>query len=79
MPAKKNPLKDLETRLNKDDALQRVFLKDPVGLLKREGVELSPSQAREIKAQFTNLQLPKIQTAALRPRISISISITIRF
>ena len=79
MPTRKNPLKDLETRLNKDDALQRQFLKDPVGMIKREGVELSPAQAKEIKAQFTNLQLPKLQAVQLRPRISIGICIGIRF
>jgi len=75
--AKKSQFTDLEDRLNSDDGLRAEFLKDPVKVLTREGVDLSPAAAKSVRAQFQGLQLPKIGSS--KPRIGISITITIRF
>jgi hypothetical protein len=81
MAKKPNPLKQLEDRLNTEDAFLTEFLKDPVGVLKREGVELTPDMAKSVKAQFTDMQLPKIDALKPKPkpRISIEIRISIHF
>jgi len=79
MAAKGQALKDLETRLNRDTALRSRFLKDPVGVLKAEGIELTPTMAKSVKEQFKDLQVPKLDKLAQRPRIGIRITITIRF
>ena len=79
MPAQANPLKDLEVRLNRDAALQGEFLKDPVKVLKREGMEVTPDMARAIKAQMAELGVAKIDKLAAKPKIGIKITITIKF
>lgn len=77
--AKKNMMRGLEDQLNKDEKLRDEFLKDPVKILKREGIELTPAQAKSVKDQFEDMQLPKAQALAAKPKIGIKISITIRF
>jgi hypothetical protein len=71
-------LKDLEDRLNRDARLRNEFLKDPVRILKREGVELAPEMARSVREQFKDLQLPKLPKVRF-PKIVIKISIGIKF
>ena len=71
-------LKDLEDRLNRDARLRSEFLKDPVKILKREGVELAPEMARSVREQFKDLQLPKLPKRRF-PKIVIKISISIKF
>jgi len=69
-------LRDLESRLNRDDSLRREFLKDPVRLLKREGMEVTPAMANNLKAQFKDLQLkklPKAAAAAIRIRVCVGV------
>jgi hypothetical protein len=69
--------KGLENRLNKDDSLRREFLKDPVKVLKREGVEVTPAMASNLKAQFKDLQLKKLpRAAAVSIRIRVCIGVT---
>jgi len=79
--ADQEKLQALQTRLNQDDALRGEFLKDPVGALKKEGVTLTPDQANSVKAQIAELQLANLERipAVNRPKIGISITITIRF
>jgi hypothetical protein len=72
-------LKKLEARLNSEDALQAEFLKNPVALMKREGVELTPEMEKAVKAQVSELQLGKLSKLAAKPKIGIKISITIKF
>ena len=70
-------LRDLESRLNKDDNLRREFLKDPVTVLKREGAEVTPAMASNLKAQFKDLQLqrlPKAAAATIRIRVCVGVS-----
>lgn len=68
-------LGDLENRLNKDEKLQAEFLKDPVAVLKREGMELTPDLAKSVKEQFDDIRVKKMQTLAKKPRITIRIVI----
>jgi hypothetical protein len=79
MAKKPNPMKQLEDRLNSEDALRKEFLKDPVSILKREGIELTADQARSVRAQFTNMQLPNVESMAAKPKIVVEISISVRF
>jgi hypothetical protein len=79
MAKKSNPLRQLENRLNTEDALRSEFLKDPVGVLKREGIEPTPEMAKSLKSEFTKMQLPKVQSLAAKPKIGIEIRIVIRF
>ena len=77
----KTDLKDLEKRLNDDPKLAEKFLKNPVATLKAEGITLSPEMARDLNSFIETSQTttkPKAGELA-RPRISISISIRIRF
>jgi len=67
----------LESRLNKDNSLRREFLKDPVKVLKREGVEVTPAMASNLKAQFKDLQLKKLpKAAAISIRIRVCGGVT---
>jgi len=67
----------LESRLNKDDSLRKEFLKDPVKVLKREGVEVTPAMASNLKAQFKDLQLQKLpKAAAVSIRIRVCVGVT---
>ncbi len=67
----------LESRLNKDNSLRREFLKDPVKVLKREGVEVTPAMASNLKAQFKDLQLKKLpKAAAISIRIRVCVGVT---
>jgi hypothetical protein len=73
----KDQLKDLESRLNSDAKLRGDFLKDPVKLLKSEGVEVTAAMAANIKAQFKDLQLqslPKAAAATIRIRVCVGVS-----
>jgi hypothetical protein len=79
MAIKNISFEDLEKRLNRDEKLRAEFLKDPVMVLKREGIELTPEMAKSVKAQFEEIQLPKLQSLALKPSIGIGIRIIIRF
>jgi len=74
-------IQSLERRLNADSKLQSEFLKDPVTVLKREGITMTADAAKAVKAQFTELQLqkiPKIPELA-KPKIGITIKITVKF
>ena len=78
MPTEK--LKSLEDRLNKDDALRDEFMKDPAAILKREGVELSDAHLKAVHDQISQMNLSGLtKMPAARPKIGISIFITIRF
>ena len=48
-------LKTIEHRLNSDPDYQREFLKDPVGLLQKEGLELTNSIAGNLRKFVGNL------------------------
>ena len=73
-------LKALEDRLNKDDALRDEFMKNPGAILKREGVELSDVQLKAVQDQISHMNLSGLtKMPAARPKIGISIFITIRF
>ncbi|HUP42766.1 MAG TPA: hypothetical protein VM599_06100 [Thermoanaerobaculia bacterium] len=77
-PAAQPDLAALEQRLNEDDALQKKFLEDPVRTLRSEGVTLSREGASELRSAVKELGSPRA-VAGARPRIRITISITIRF
>jgi len=79
--AEQHNLQALQNRLNQEDALRSAFLKDPVATLQREGVALTPEQAKSVEAQIAELQLAHLEKipALNRPKIGISITITIRF
>ena len=68
-------LGDLENRLNKDEKLQAEFLKDPIVVLKREGIELTPDLAKSVKEQFEEIRVKKMQSLLRKPRITIRIVI----
>jgi hypothetical protein len=74
-----NALKNLEARLNSDEALQAAFLKNPSAVMKREGIVLSPEMEKAVKAQVSDLALSKLATLARKPKIGIKITITIKF
>lgn len=48
-------LRTIEGKLNSDPAYQREFLRDPVDLLKREGLELTDSMADNLRRFVGNL------------------------
>jgi hypothetical protein len=79
MAPSSHQLKALEDRLNKEETLLQEFVKNPAQILKREGVELTPEQIKHIEEQVSQINLANIPKTAARPRIGISISITIRF
>jgi len=79
MASNGNALKALEARLNQDPDLLAKFLKDPVKLIKGEGIALTADQASAIKSQFADLQLKNVPKLKSKPKISISIVIRIRF
>lgn len=62
---KGSPFEDLENRLNMDEKLRTDFLKDPTGVLKREGVELTPAMVKAIKTQFKVIQTPKLKSLGM--------------
>ena len=64
---------DLENRLNSDEKLRNEFFKDPVGVLTREDIKLTPQVAEAIKEQFDLLRTPKFQSLGIKPRIEITI------
>lgn len=66
-------LKNLENQLNRDKNLRAEFLKDPVKILKQEGLEVTPEMAKSVKAQFADMQLPKSQALGLKIKIGIGI------
>jgi hypothetical protein len=75
--ADEKKLKKLEDQINRDDKLRSEFLKDPVKVLKREGVEVTPAMASGIKAQFKDLQLQKMpRAAAALIRIRVCVGVT---
>jgi hypothetical protein len=71
-------LQNLESRLNKDEALRNEFLKNPAKVLKREGFDLDAETTKAVNDQFKDLQLPKLPKLKI-PKIKIGISIKIRF
>ncbi len=78
MPDSTN-LKQLEDRINKDEALRAEFVKDPVATLNKHGVTLSADQAATVKQQISEMQLSKLTNLTVRPGIVIEIRISIRF
>jgi hypothetical protein len=74
-------LGDLQNRLNTDSALRQQFFKDPIDVLKKEGISLSPQMERDLKALVSQTQSPKPPVAgssiagpAAGPGIAIEIS-----
>ncbi len=78
MPPSPESLKKLEAELNRNPELQAAFLKNPVQVLKRQGVELTPAMARAVKSQFAEMQLSRLPKAA-KPKIAIEIVIRVKF
>jgi hypothetical protein len=74
-------LGDLEKRLNEDKTMQKKFLKDPVKLLRDEGVRLAPDMEEYLKSMSTQIKVPRTATAraARQSRAAIMISIRIEF
>jgi hypothetical protein len=52
-------LADLQNRLRADPKLQQEFLRDPAGVLKREGLTLSPQAEKDLRDLVAQLQGPK--------------------
>lgn len=76
-------LVDLQNRLNKDKKLKGRFLRDPVGTLKSEGVDLSPEMERNVGYLVDKLKKPGalVPGAGIAPDdlAAITISISVDF
>lgn len=87
-------LTQLQKRINDDTRLRSQFLKDPGGVLRKEGVELSPEKAQQL-AQFTQqvtapakqVSIDSIQQRAIgggagaraRTNVEVTVSVKVRF
>lgn len=84
-------LSQLQRRLNDDTRLRSQFLKDPGGVLRREGVELTPEKEQAL-AEFTQrvtapakqVSIDSIQQrtaggAGARARVEVEVSVKVRF
>jgi hypothetical protein len=84
-------LSQLQKRLNQDTRLRSQFLKDPGGVLGREGVELTPEKAESL-ARFTSqvtaparqVSIESIRQQAggglgAKARIEVEVTVRIRF
>ena len=73
-------LSNIEQKLNSDPKLKQQFLHDPVGVLKAEGVHLSPHLEQQIKSEVAKATGPQAAApGATASRVEVSIGITIRF
>lgn len=79
-------LGDLQKRLNEDPKVLEKFLRDPVAVLKSEGITLSPDMAKDLKDFVQKSKAPNKKDAAigpsgapLRSKLGISIRIVIPF
>jgi len=63
----------LEKRLNSDSQFRQEFLKDPIGLLRREGLVLSMEQERQLRQTVAKLQTakPGVGGASIKEKIGI--------
>jgi hypothetical protein len=63
----------LETSLNSDSQIRQEFLKDPIGLLRREGLVLSMEQERQLREAVAKLQSanPGVGGASIKEKIGI--------
>ena len=63
----------LEKRLNSDSQFRQEFLKDPIGLLRREGLVLSMEQERQLRQTVAKLQTakPAVGGASIKEKIGI--------
>ena len=87
-------LSQLQKRINDDTRLRSQFLKDPGGVLRKEGVELSADKAQQL-AQFTQqvtapakqVSIDSIQQRAIgggagaraRTNVEVTVSVKVRF
>jgi len=74
-------LKELQERLNSDTKFRDDFLVDPVGVLNKEGIILSPEMEEELAKSIKDLtSAPKTTAgASVRSEGGISISISKSF
>jgi hypothetical protein len=62
-----------EERLNSDPSLRQEFLRDPVQILRREGVILSAEQARRLRDAVSKISAtrPPVGGATIKEKIGI--------
>jgi hypothetical protein len=62
-----------EERLNSDPNLRQEFLRDPVQILRREGVVLSAEQARRLRDAVSKISAtrPPVGGATIKEKIGI--------
>jgi hypothetical protein len=68
----------LQEKFDKDPALSKRFIADPVGVLKSEGVDISPQQAAELKKSVSAIGKAGSKVAA-GSKVDVSVSISVRF
>jgi hypothetical protein len=83
-------LSQLQKNINKDTRLRNQFLKDPAGVLAKNGLELPADKAAEL-ARFTQEVTAakgqaaiggisrKITGAGSKARVEVEVSVTVRF
>ena len=74
-------LKELQEKLNSDEKYQSRFLKDPVGIFKKEGINLSPEMEKDLNKSIKDLKIAPDAPlgSSLKKGRGVMISITIRF
>jgi hypothetical protein len=90
--AAKPSLSQLQKRLNDDTRLRSAFLKDPGGVLKKEGLELPPDKAqalanftKQVTAPAKQVSIGSISAvrsggaAAARTEVEVSVSVKVKF
>ena len=70
----------LEKRLNSDTALREEFLKDPVRVFQREGLELGPEHAERLRGLLKLAhEAPERQSASPSTKTVVEVGVVVRW
>ena len=79
-PSRTSQISALQKKLNADTRSRNAFLKDPGGVLKKQGIELSAARERELKAfidKQTATPNARVVGVTLRPDAALRIGIAV--
>jgi len=68
---------DLQKKFDTDPDLSKRFLSDPVGVLKGEGVVLTPQQEAELQKSVSDIA--KAAPGVGASKVDVSITVSVRF
>lgn len=79
-PSRASKISALQKKLNANARSRNAFLKDPGGVLKKEGIELSAARERELKAfidRQTSIPNGKVDGVTVRSAAALGIGIRV--